>query len=243
MTPDPTRDLAARLSAPFPPAVIGWKPQMVKGNRALVAAYIDARDVMDRLDEVLGTDGWEDEYTPLPDGNVLCRLTLHFPGRSVVKCDVGGESDQPDAGDKAKAAVSDALKRAAVKAGVGRYLYRLPTQWVDYDPTKKQITQTPQLPPSAVPTPAGPAPARKAEPASSLPASGAELRRRLGDFDAKLAAAGRCAVGALVAHVMAVGVKAGYTADIREWTGPAIAFAVDVVKDFERAHPVKESAA
>ena len=36
-----------------------------------------------------------------------------------------------------KAAFSDALKRAAVKLGVGRYLYRLGGQWVDYDEKAK----------------------------------------------------------------------------------------------------------
>jgi hypothetical protein len=40
--------------------------------------------------------------------------------------DVGGPSEQPDEGDRVKAAFSDALKRAAVKFGIGRYLYRLP---------------------------------------------------------------------------------------------------------------------
>jgi hypothetical protein len=38
---------------------------------------------------------------------------------------------------------------AAVKFGVGRYLYRLLSQWVDYDPQRKQFKQTPRLPPAA----------------------------------------------------------------------------------------------
>jgi len=41
------------------------------------------------------------------------------------------------------------MKRAAIKVGIGRYLYRLPRQWVDYDPQRKQFTRTPALPPSA----------------------------------------------------------------------------------------------
>ena len=35
--------------------------------------------------------------------------------------------------------------RAAVKFGVGRYLYRLEKQWVDYDPEKGRFTP-PKLP-------------------------------------------------------------------------------------------------
>lgn len=54
---DAVRDLAtiARdLADPFPADAIGWKPQTVSGNRCLAVAYIDARDVMDRLDAVMG---------------------------------------------------------------------------------------------------------------------------------------------------------------------------------------------
>src|SRR5207249_11297034 len=69
-----------------------------------------------------------------------------------TKMDGGGQSEQPDEGDRRKAAFSDALKRAAVKFGIGRYLYRLPALWVDYDPAKKQLRSTPQLPPSAIPS-------------------------------------------------------------------------------------------
>ena len=42
---------------------------------------------------------------------------------------------------------------AAVKFGVGRYLYRLPAQWCDYDPQKKHFVRQPQLPAWAVPRP------------------------------------------------------------------------------------------
>jgi hypothetical protein len=65
---------------------------------------------------------------------VKCRLTV----LGVSKEDVGE-------GDSLKAAFSDALKRAAVKFGVGRYLYRLEKQWVDYDPEKGRFTP-PTLP-------------------------------------------------------------------------------------------------
>jgi hypothetical protein len=66
---------------------------------------------------------------------------------------VGSPSEQPDGGDRLKAAFSDALKRAAVKFGVGRYLYRLPAQWVDYDAQKRRFARTPEMPRES--TPAG----------------------------------------------------------------------------------------
>lgn len=158
-------DVTAALAEPFDPTEVRWKPQSVKGNRALAIAYIDARCVQDRLDEVLGVEGWQDDYEVLQDGSVVCRLRVRINGEWVLKTDVGSLSEQPDGGDRLKAAFSDALKRAAVKLGVGRYLYRLQSAWEDYDPGKKQFVRTPQLPPWARPTPqafdrpaAGPAP-------------------------------------------------------------------------------------
>jgi hypothetical protein len=40
-----------------------------------------------------------------------------------------------------------------VKFGVGRYLYRLPRQWCDYDPHRREFLSAPTLPPWAVPAP------------------------------------------------------------------------------------------
>ena len=143
--------LAAALSEPFKPGEVKFKPQSVRNNRCLAMAYIDARLIQDRLDEVLGVENWQDHYEILTDGSVMCRLRINLGGRWITKADVGSPSDQPDSGDRLKAAFSDALKRAAVKFGIGRYLSRLPAQWVDYDPVKKQIVRPPQLPPVALP--------------------------------------------------------------------------------------------
>jgi hypothetical protein len=231
--------ITAALSAPFEPSEVKFKPQSVKGNRALALAYIDARLVEDRLDDVLGVENWQDEYETLADGSVVCRLRLNLGGQWITKMDVGSPSEQPDGGDRLKAAFSDALKRAAVKFGIGRYLYRLPAQWVDYDPVKKQFTQTPPLPAFALPKGKQSKPAAKPRPeeplkaASNLPADGQELHRRLRDYDAKLASKKVCGVGALLAYVTQAGVKAGYGADMTAWSGPAIPFAVAAVKEFE----------
>jgi len=264
------KTIAAALSAPFEPKEVKFKPQMVKNNRALAMGYIDARLIQDRLDDVLGVENWQDKYDFLPDGSVVCRLRLKLGGRWITKTDVGSPSEQPDSGDRVKAAVSDALKRAAVKFGIGRYLYRLPAQWVDYDPVKKQLVQLPQMPAFAIPKPKPPAPVQppkaptpsavaeptpdivveaksppvvatkepaKVEPPKSsagLPTNGQELHRRLQEYDAKLASQKLCVRGALLAHVTQAGVKAGFTANMTDWTGPAIPFAVDAVKEFEQ---------
>src|SRR5262245_65838395 len=144
--------LTDKLSAPFDPSEVKFKPAVVSGNRALALAYVDARVIQDRLDDVLGVTGWQDEYECLPDGSVVCRLRLRLGDEWITKMDVGGPSEQPDEGDRRKAAFSDALKRAAVKFGVGRYLYRLPAQWVEYETQKRHIVRPPTLTLSALPT-------------------------------------------------------------------------------------------
>lgn len=142
-----TADIAMRLAAPFEEREVKFKPQSVKGNRALALPYVDVRVIQDRLDQVLGIENWQDEYEFLQDGSVLCKLQLKIGEVWVTKMDVGSPSEQPDSGDRLKAAVSDALKRVAVKFGIGRYLYRFPMQWVDFDPQTRQFVRTPKLPP------------------------------------------------------------------------------------------------
>jgi hypothetical protein len=150
--------LSAALSAPFDPSEVKFKPIATNGNRALALPFVDARTVMDRLEAVLGVDGWQDEYELLPDGSAICRLRIRAgrrPGDTnsgwIVKTDVGSPSEQPDKGDQIKAAFSDALKRCAVKLGVGRYITRIPKTWCDFDPKSKRFTRTPQLPQWALP--------------------------------------------------------------------------------------------
>ena len=254
-TPDraDVKAITRALAALFDPHEVRFKPAVVTGHRALALAYVDARVIQDRLDEVLGVEGWQDDYKILPDGSVVCRLRLRLGDDWVTKVDVGGPSEQPDGGDRIKAAFSDALKRAAVKFGVGRYLYRLPSQWVDYDPQRRQFVHPPALPAfaqpakepgAAKPRPAMPAADKQEEPrvplkpvrkpaGHTLPANGVELQRRLYDYDARLAGQGVCHRGDLVKHVVAAGTKAGHDADLATWSGPAIELAVEETKRFE----------
>jgi hypothetical protein len=241
-------ELTQALAAPFDPREVKFKPAVVSGSRALALAYVDARVIQDRLDEVLGVTGWQDEYECLPEGSVVCRLRLRIGDEWITKMDVGGQSEQPDEGDRRKAAFSDALKRAAVKFGIGRYLYRLPSQWVDYDAGKRRFAKSPTLPPSALPKPKKVvAPVRlkaatvvpsstkngTAKNGPALPANGVELQRRVHDYDARLSQQGVCQAGELVKHIVQAGVKAGYQADLATWSGPAITLAVEEARAFE----------
>lgn len=96
-------------------------------------AYIDARDVMDILDEAVGQDGWQDVYTSI-DNKLFCSIGIKIDGEWVWKQDCGTESNN----EQEKGQVSDAFKRAAVKWGVGRFLYSLPIEYLDANEVKKE---------------------------------------------------------------------------------------------------------
>lgn len=140
-----------KLGDYFPVKWLKWKPQTVKNNNALAVVFIDARIVQDRLDDVVGPSNWKTDYIVLADGSVECRLSIWVDGEWVGKCDVGSPSEQPDGGDRLKAAYSDSLKRAAVQWGIGRYLYDFPLQWVEYDPQRRQFVNEPKVPDWAIP--------------------------------------------------------------------------------------------
>lgn len=145
-----SQEIADLLAAPFSADEIKWKPGAISGHRALALAYIDARHVMDRLDEVVGLGNWQTKYRETATG-VVCQLSVRIGGEWIVQEDFGGFSEQSDDGDRCKAAFSDALKRAAVHFHIGRYLYRLPSQWCDYDPARRTFAKVPQLPAWAIP--------------------------------------------------------------------------------------------
>ncbi len=121
-------DLAERLAAPFDPALVSWRvgPTTKDKSKGMALAYVDSRDVMRRLDEVCGVEGWQDEY-PWSDGKrVVCRIGIKIGDEWIWKADGAGDTDM----EGEKGALSDAFKRAAVKFGVGRYLYNIDAPWV-----------------------------------------------------------------------------------------------------------------
>jgi hypothetical protein len=135
-------DLFERLAAPFPADAVSWrvgntnvnkqtgKPPEGKSAQGMALAYLDARDVMDRLDLVCGPAGWERRH-PHVGGTTTCEIAVWVEGRGwIVKSDGAGDTQV----EAEKGSLSDAFKRAAVNWGIGRYLYGLPSPWVALDP-------------------------------------------------------------------------------------------------------------
>ena len=128
----------ADLSAEFPRESVHWRVQGTPYERngkhsAMALAYIDARDVMDKLDAVCGPAGWQDQYEVTGNGLIICRIGIKIGDEWVWKSDGAGET----AVEGKKGGMSDALKRCAVKWGVGRYLYRLDSPWVQCEVKKR----------------------------------------------------------------------------------------------------------
>lgn len=98
-------------------------------GRAL--AYITNRAIMDRLDFVCGMAGWRNQFRYLPDGGVLCGISIKIEGEWITKWD-GAEPNVSDSSsiDALKSALSRAMKRAAIQWGMGRYLYELKENFV-----------------------------------------------------------------------------------------------------------------
>lgn len=169
----------ADLSAPFPPADLEWRPGSTNADKssALMLPYITGRAVMDRLDAVLGFGNWSCTYRSREGSKNtgwICRLTLHLDeGESVYNEDGADESDI----EPTKGAISDALKRAAVRFGVGRYLYFLPKVWANGAPGRSKGWYpvkgwVPQLPAWALPGGAGRPPSGSGSAAGEVPESG-----------------------------------------------------------------------
>jgi hypothetical protein len=112
--PQTINEIERKLKRPFPISKIKWR----KGGGNKDLAYIDARDVMDRLDSIFGISGWQVGYDFI-GGRMICSLACKLEDEWVFKSD--GSDDTKI--ESEKGGISSALKRAGVLWGIGRYLY------------------------------------------------------------------------------------------------------------------------
>lgn len=130
---DQLRALTAKFAADeIEIRILAWSKDRKRGR---IVAYIEGNTVRNRLDSVLGVDGWNADYTAIPgkDAAVVCDL---FIGKVGMKPDGSPvvtqiKKSNIGTGDDYKAACTDALKRAAMELGMGRYLADCPEIWVD----------------------------------------------------------------------------------------------------------------
>ena len=137
------KEIVKRLSRPFSTSELKWRCDGKPANgQVYVIPYIDARVVMDRLDDVIGMKNWHATFELLPGGmSAACTIHVRYWAKDTTKeddctfskTDVGSASDGTKPDLIHKAAYSDAMKRAAVHLGIGRYLYALSGYWVKAD--------------------------------------------------------------------------------------------------------------
>lgn len=118
------------LSRPFPAALIKQKPGKYS------AAYVEHSVISQRLLEVVGPYSFEvKQMIANPDGVVtgcLATLTCTIDGQEVRITEVGDvEHPGTNNASSGKTAASDALKRCAMRIGVGLHLWSQDNYYLD----------------------------------------------------------------------------------------------------------------
>lgn len=143
------KELDRALKRPFDPRAISWRVGATTQakDKGIALAYIDARDVMRRLDDVFGLE-WQCRYSHA-EGKTICEIGARIGGEWVWRAGGAGDTDV----EAEKGAISDAFKRAAVLWGVGRYLYEIPNSWCPIKAHGKSyvLAEAPNLPKWATP--------------------------------------------------------------------------------------------
>lgn len=198
-------DILAALAAPFDPAIISWRVGAVtksdgtEPSRGMALAYLDSRDVQDRLNAVVGVD-WQVRHPWASGTKLACEIGIKIDGEWVWRGDGAGDSDV----EAEKGAFSDSFKRAAVRWGIGRYLYDVQSPWVTVEPAGKswRIPKTelrqlanllpgPSAAPAAVTRAAAPAPVAPIDPfADAAPALSEAAAEFIAALNKKIDAAG-----------------------------------------------------
>ena len=129
------------LAEPFPQEAVSWRAGALSRDkkRAQALPYAEPRVYEDRLNTVCPGD-WSVRFVPWGDNRIICELTVH----GVTRSSTGEENDGGFA--PGTAAEAQAFKRACSKFGLGRYLYDIGIDWIDYDEDKRRLVKTPNLP-------------------------------------------------------------------------------------------------
>ena len=192
-------DVLKELKKPFDPKDVEWRIQKKSkdGTKGMAMAYIDARAIANRLDEVTDRnliDGWSVDYRPIDMGTVkrqrrgfdteepikgfICAITLYSGGEKYTREDGANLTDF----EAFKGGLSGAFKRAASAWGIGRYLYDLPVTWAPID-NWGNVVRKPNLPLWALPE--GYVQPQEPE-MSSTPVDDAVIANSFDDFAASL---------------------------------------------------------
>ena len=138
------------LQKPFKEEEIEWRVGATNKDKTMGLAlpYVTNKAIQNRLDEVFGVFGWKNEFKEWKGNSQLCGISIwdEDKGEWLTKYDGADDTTM----ESTKGGLSDAMKRAAVQFGIGRYLYKLASIWVRLK-DGKYLEFIPQLPVWALP--------------------------------------------------------------------------------------------
>ena len=130
------RMIQQELAQPFAPEDLEWRLQRAfeDKKRGIAVPYVTSRAIQARLDDVVGPDGWYNEYKPWHRAGQkdaqICGISICFPEKGfITKWDGAEDTDI----EPVKGGLSDSMKRAAVQWGIGRVLYSMDVVWVNIE--------------------------------------------------------------------------------------------------------------
>ncbi|WP_300344839.1 Rad52/Rad22 family DNA repair protein [Fusobacterium sp.] len=116
-----------KLREPFPEEDLEFRVGATNTDKTmgLALAYVQARAIQNRLDEVLGVENWKVAYKEI-QGGFLCTLSIRMNNEWISKEDGASITDY----ESIKGGISSAFKRVASSGfGIGRYLYNARNSW------------------------------------------------------------------------------------------------------------------
>jgi len=163
-SPEEQRKLFAELEVPFDPTLVKWRVIRTakSGRRGAVLPFADPRAYTDRLNRLFSPTGWSFERTltavpnltrKLWDGRTIATGKIIVSGTVTIHrlANYNGNGEAwADREYAASSAEAQALRRACVPLGLGRYLYWFRETWVSLDRRGEPI-QAPSLPKWALP--------------------------------------------------------------------------------------------
>jgi len=124
------KDKLKKLAEPFADSEIEWRIGSTTKDKkkAMMLPYVTNRAIMNRLDDVIGSENWKATFREIHKG-IICTLSIRLDAdKEWITKEDGADLTNIEA---TKGGLSDSMKRAAVHFGMGRYLYEAETEWVE----------------------------------------------------------------------------------------------------------------
>lgn len=121
------KEIEEKLKAKFDENEIEFRVGATNSDKTmgLAIAYVQARAIQNRLDEVLGFDNWKTSYREV-NGGYICSLAIKINNEWVSKEDGASSTEF----ESVKGGISNSFKRVASSGfGIGRYLYEAESKW------------------------------------------------------------------------------------------------------------------